>query len=396
MSSEMKPWQKGYPLEDLLEIENFYSRYNQYSLSPFSEVKKHRIADALSKDTHKVFKDENRQVYARMDLKLVKSRSPINMYRDVIIGYKEKGDKVITNLAWKDGCQEKLVEDLTKIDGDVWLFVWNEDIVARGIAIASGFRRIGTKITSHAEMYAVFFKDKEETNSLWPMTSRNHPEISPLEICGLKKTIIPKKDLLPLVYALRDQLSTIENDLEWTDHYSNYNKKHAWNALSLRGYSPDIGFITKPEEMSAKWKDEHKNVEFRLQDTELRDILYRVEPLLSYFPGIIHRVRLMGLAPGGGELMRHTDQVDPDAGVTDGKLMRFHFPLYTNDKVKFSTWRLNDGLQKTIHMGYGECWYIDVRKPHRAVNNGNSNRIHLVVDVEANFNVRGLLGDEHY
>ena len=38
----------------------------------------------------------------------------------------------------------------------------------------------------------------------------------------------------------------------------------------------------------------------------------------------------MNLAPGGGELERHTDQVDPDAGVNDAKLMRFHFPIVTN------------------------------------------------------------------
>jgi hypothetical protein len=39
----------------------------------------------------------------------------------------------------------------------------------------------------------------------------------------------------------------------------------------------------------------------------------------------------------------------------------------------------------------GECWFIDVRKPHMAVNKGFEDRIHLVIDVEANDEVRGLI-----
>ena len=33
-------------------------------------------------------------------------------------------------------------------------------------------------------------------------------------------------------------------------------------------------------------------------------------------------------------------------------------------------------------MKRGECWFLDTRKPHMAVNGGNDERIHLVVDVE--------------
>ena len=42
-------------------------------------------------------------------------------------------------------------------------------------------------------------------------------------------------------------------------------------------------------------------------------------------------------------------------------------------------------------MKVGECWYIDVRKPHRAVNDGTDMRTHLVIDVEANHEVRALI-----
>ena len=39
-------------------------------------------------------------------------------------------------------------------------------------------------------------------------------------------------------------------------------------------------------------------------------------------------------------------------------------------------------------MGLGECWYLDMRKPHTAVNGGNENRFHLVFDIKSNKQVR--------
>ena len=98
----------------------------------------------------------------------------------------------------------------------------------------------------------------------------------------------------------------------------------------------------------------------------------------------------MNLTAGGGELQRHTDQVDPDAGILNNKLMRIHIPIVTNDKVIFEQWDC-DGKNVKGHMSLGECWYLDVRKPHRAVNGGDTLRTHLVIDVEANEYIRGLL-----
>ena len=42
-------------------------------------------------------------------------------------------------------------------------------------------------------------------------------------------------------------------------------------------------------------------------------------------------------------------------------------------------------------MEEGSCWYLDIRKPHMAINNGNDWRTHLVVDVVANDQVRSML-----
>jgi hypothetical protein len=170
---------------------------------------------------------------------------------------------------------------------------------------------------------------------------------------------------------------------KFADHYSSYNKGKTWSALALRGYGGDPDFIIKPSEMSKKWKEENAaKLKLEISDSPLRALLKEAEPLISAIPGKKHRIRLMRLAPGGGELTRHADITDPDAGTLPGRLLRIHIPLLTNPKVQFQMWLLN-GSRVTENMALGEAWYLDTRKPHTAANLGPEQRIHLVMDVES-------------
>ena len=58
-------------------------------------------------------------------------------------------------------------------------------------------------------------------------------------------------------------------DIEYTNHYSNYNKAKSWCYI-IRGYKNDYRFITKPVEMNKKWKEENKDEVFEMQDTDWR------------------------------------------------------------------------------------------------------------------------------
>ena len=95
----------------------------------------------------------------------------------------------------------------------------------------------------------------------------------------------------------------------------------------------------------------------------------------------------MNLKPGGGELERHTDQVDPDLGIQDGRLMRVHIPIKTNANVEFTSWSTT-GSKVIANMDTGSCWYLDIRKPHMDNKHGNDWRTHLVIDVVANEQVQ--------
>ena len=216
---------------------------------------------------------------------------------------------------------------------------------------------------------------------------RKHPFVPNYEKFALKRLSLNKKDISNIVNKIQVKLDSLP---EFTNHYSNYNSKGSWSGLSLRGYRKDPAFITKPIEMNKKWKAENPGcLDWQLEDTCLRWKFFEIEKLLDMLPGNKHRIRFMRLKPDG-ELKRHTDLVDPDQGISDGKLARIHFPIITNKKVKFQNWDW-DASSPEIHMKVGEAWYLDVRKPHCAVNFGNEYRIHLVVDVESNASLRVLL-----
>lgn len=354
----MKPWQHGYELDYLKELEAKYGEYNAYTFSPFAKFKKNNIAESLKKKTLVTLTD-----WTMLEIVESKSASSITMHGDTVIAKKQKGDITFGKLTGDPAILE--LEIVKWKSRDCWLYVWAENKVHCQFAENMGFCYVGPKITTYGEIYAIYYRGKQ----------RPFPVVDKAEYASIKKMGPVNQNLIDSIYAKLQQLPS------FTNHYSNYNKDKSWGALSLRGYTNDPSFITKPIEMNDDWKEKNKDVHFELQDTPLFDQFPEVRELLSEFGNKLHRVRFMRLKPGGGELERHTDQVDPDSGGSIGKLARLHFPIKTNDNVIFTVWDTK-GEDEKIHMGKYECWFLDTRKPHMAVNGGNDERIHLVVDIE--------------
>lgn len=353
----MKPWQHGYELDYLKTLASKYSHYNSFTLSPFVQMKKNNIAESLHKGTLKILDDDT-----IIDVAVSKTSSPITMHGSTVIGKKQKGDVTFSKLT---GDKEKLGKFINDFKEDAWLYVWAEDHSMKSFAHELDFKKIGPKITTFGEMYNIYYRG----------SNRDFPTIDPAEFQSITKV----DDVnIELINRIAEKLNALPT---FTNHYSNYNKDKSWSALSLRGYTSDPAFITKPIEMSDKWKEENADVEFSLQDTPLFEQFSEVRELIKPYGNKIHRVRLMRLKPGGGELERHTDQVDPDSGGSLGKLARLHYPIKTNKDVTFTVWH-TDGTPRKVHMQKGECWFLDTRKPHMAINAGDEERIHLVIDIE--------------
>lgn len=228
-----------------------------------------------------------------------------------------------------------------------------------------GLHYVGSKIPAGGEIIGMWHRYPQQ-----PPPGRDRPEA--LNFVG-PLTSVDTAGLLSDLEA---------TDMEWVQHYSGYNKRRTWTALSLRGFGPGLADVEKPAEMSKGWKAEHPGWQtIACVDTPLRAQLPSVEPILAAIGAHApERVRLMRLEAGHGELSRHADITDKDAGLRPGELARIHIPLKTNDGVVFSGWRLETGTEEHAHMAVGEAWALEHTKPHAAANKGGTERIHLVVD----------------
>ena len=356
----MKKWQKGYELNTLIEWTKKFESYNKYCHSPFAKAKKNDIASALSEK--KIFEKDN-IIYK---MRTAKTTSKVNMFgAGPEIATILKGEKVITKLAYSS--TDFKPSTLETIKGPVWLHLFQEDIILKNAVLAGGFKYIGTKYTTFSDVIGVYYKGE-----------RKFTPVPETENININKTKLQFDDTI--IDSLVDEL--ISMNLEYTNHNSNYNRKQSWKALALYGFEKDSSYVDK----TADNKETRPLVQTDLYD-KLKD---KVDHFLNQLPGRFDRVRFMTLKPGGGELARHTDQTDPTWGTTDGKMVRMHMPLKTNDKVIFTSWD-NDGKQDYYNMKKGECWFLDTRRPHTAINGGDDIRIHLVADVWANDEVRDLL-----
>ncbi|MDH4568068.1 aspartyl beta-hydroxylase [Pseudomonas sp. BN414] len=102
--------------------------------------------------------------------------------------------------------------------------------------------------------------------------------------------------------------------------------------------------------------------------------------LLDAFHATVRSARLLRLGPGS----RIHEHCDPDLGVP-GSDLRLHVPLLSPPGVEF----LVDGLQAPMQPG--ECWFLDLSRPHRVDNPGPGERIHLVLDCQPNDWLLGLI-----
>lgn len=93
-----------------------------------------------------------------------------------------------------------------------------------------------------------------------------------------------------------------------------------------------------------------------------------LQQVIASFGEVFGRSRLMRLAPGQ-EVPSHTD-----TNYHWFHRVRIHIPIITDEDVLFYVG------DKHVHMGAGETWIFDSWKHHHVENNGQTNRVHLVID----------------
>ncbi|MHC8384390.1 aspartyl/asparaginyl beta-hydroxylase domain-containing protein [Pseudomonas sp. LB3P14] len=156
---------------------------------------------------------------------------------------------------------------------------------------------------------------------------------------------------LPL---LLQALAAIGED-EWRGHFNSAYYAGDWSGVALISAADALTELAPGRGeplLRAPWR---------------RDV--RWQQGLRDLPVEIVSARLLRLGPGG-QIHEHRDY---DLGEPDADL-RLHIPLLSPSHVDF----LLDGQR--MPMAAGECWFLDLSRPHRVDNRGTEARIHLVLD----------------
>lgn len=159
----------------------------------------------------------------------------------------------------------------------------------------------------------------------------------------------------------------------WTDHFVTRNYEGRWSAIALR----------------APAGTEHRHPVLQIAShpgvTDFSDT-----PLLERAPYFAAVLRALGVPLGAARLMRLDagsrilEHRDADLEIDQG-WARLHIPITTNPGVEF----LLNG--RPARMAPGECWYLRLSDPHSVRNDGNTPRVHLVIDAPVGEGLLALL-----
>lgn len=290
--------------------------------------------------------------------------------RAVMIG---PGDIHIRSLVAQDGSLGLFLAQLVDMTAprSIFLECFIEDRALVQELEAQGFRLALTKVAAASELKGLFALERKGRIA-WPepLAARDRPVLAQLAAQAI--TEARRQAILQEALAFG----------EFAQHYSSYNKRKSWTAIALHGYdAADPLFIIKPREMSVAWQQANPlRLDAKCGPTVALEKFPETARLLeSWVTPEVQRVRIMALEPGEGELTRHADITDLEAGTAPGRVTRLHIPLQTAEGCVFRGWEL-DGSERRVHMAQGSLWYLDQRKPHAVVNASPVRRLHLVID----------------
>jgi hypothetical protein len=149
---------------------------------------------------------------------------------------------------------------------------------------------------------------------------------------------------------------------QWVAHFNDGCHDGAWRGVALRAPGGDAANLYARTEATDA-----------IRDTGLLAACPHVAAALARIECPLRSVRLLRLE-AGGVIREHRDA---DLRFGEGEA-RLHIPLATNPGVEFYV----DDTR--VVMEPGECWYLDLSRPHRVHNRGSSDRVHLVVDCTVN------------
>lgn len=156
--------------------------------------------------------------------------------------------------------------------------------------------------------------------------------------------------------------------VDWTKHFNTAYYSGDWSGIPLRSPKEASHMVSAGNAASQQFIDE----------PVLASLPY-TKAVIESIEAPKSSIRYLRLAPGS-VIKPHKDY---DLVFWDG-FVRLHIPVVTNDEVIFIV------NNERLVMQPGECWFADFSQTHSVENNGDTDRVHLVIDCLVNKWLRKL------
>lgn len=186
---------------------------------------------------------------------------------------------------------------------------------------------------------------------------------------------------LPLAFdpgPIVEEISRAESKSPWIDHWAEATATAGtWVFIPLVAARGDL-----PAVIAAECDDAPRLMEILAELPHTRNII-------DTFHAKVLRARLMKLK-AGAVIKEHRDfaYFGGQRWSFERGRIRVHIPIVTGANV---FWMLSG---KRIDMKAGEAWYVNVCMPHSVENRSDTDRIHLVLELEVNDWLRSMFPPE--
>jgi hypothetical protein len=185
---------------------------------------------------------------------------------------------------------------------------------------------------------------------------------------------------LPSMFFKEEELEGIEHvcDIDWT--------QASYQQISMVDFDESYSLDQRTEMSGTRWdnivaKNNPKADErfFRKRHDDLPEYFHYVLDTLG--ASIVHRTRFAKLAP--------RSQVKPHIDYNTEYGVRLHIPIITNEGCSFGGIDAAGEKRETHMPADGSVWFINPGVKHWACNDGDSERVHIIVSVDS----QEILGD---
>ena len=186
---------------------------------------------------------------------------------------------------------------------------------------------------------------------------------------------------LPLSFdpgPLVEEVCEAESKSAWIAHWA--------DSTAIPGTWVFIPLVASPGDLPGEIAPERERA---LRSMPILAELPRTRSIIDAFQTAVLRARLMKLK-AGAVIKEHRDfaYFGGQRWSFERGRIRVHIPIITGANV---FWMLSG---KRIDMKAGEAWYVNVCMPHSVENRGDTDRIHLVLELEVNDWVRSVFPPE--